>query len=88
MPLTPREALIGKPLSPREAEIAGAVSTGKANKEIAFDFQISEGQIKTLVSLALAKTRTPNRTCLALWWISSHSTQPAGATAIRREIGS
>lgn len=71
-PLPPRERLLGKPLSPREAEVARAVSTGKMNKEIAFDFQISEQQVRALVSLALAKTGTPNRTSLALWWISKH----------------
>ena len=54
-------------LTERETEVLRLVAEGKANKEIAHRLQLSEGTIKTHVSIILAKLGLQSRTQAALY---------------------
>lgn len=54
-------------LTERETEVLRLVAEGKANKEIAHCLQLSEGTIKTHVSIILAKLGLQSRTQAALY---------------------
>lgn len=54
-------------LTERETEVLLLVAEGKANKEIAHRLQLSEGTIKTHVSIILAKLGLQSRTQAALY---------------------
>jgi DNA-binding NarL/FixJ family response regulator len=54
-------------LTPRELEILRLLGSGKANKEIAAELQISERTARTHVSHVLAKLGLTSRTQAALW---------------------
>jgi NarL family two-component system response regulator LiaR len=54
-------------LTERETEVLRLVAEGKANKEIAHHLQLSEGTIKTHVSIILAKLGLQSRTQAALY---------------------
>ena len=56
-----------KMLSWREKEVALSLIDGKSNKIIARDLGISEMTVKVHVRAILKKTRTENRTQIALW---------------------
>jgi two-component system, NarL family, response regulator LiaR len=54
-------------LTEREIRVLTLVAQGKSNKEIARDLQISEGTVKTHVSIILAKLGLQSRTQAALY---------------------
>jgi DNA-binding NarL/FixJ family response regulator len=54
-------------LTERETEVLRLLAEGKANKEIAHRLQLSEGTIKTHVSIILAKLGLQSRTQAALY---------------------
>ncbi len=54
-------------LSSRETEVLRFVCKGKANKEIAYGLGLSEGTIKTHVSVIIAKLGLQSRTEAALY---------------------
>jgi DNA-binding NarL/FixJ family response regulator len=54
-------------LTSRELEVLRLVATGRANKEIAVDLDISERTARTHVSRILRKLRLSSRTQAALW---------------------
>jgi DNA-binding NarL/FixJ family response regulator len=54
-------------LTTREREILALLGAGKANKEIAAEFSISERTVRTHVSNILGKLRLSSRTQAALW---------------------
>lgn len=54
-------------LSQREVEVLKLVAQGKANKEIAYTLNLSEGTIKTHISVILAKIGMQSRTQAALY---------------------
>ena len=58
---------ISETLTERETEVLRLVAEGKANKEIAHRLQLSEGTIKTHVSIILAKLGLQSRTQAALY---------------------
>jgi NarL family two-component system response regulator LiaR len=58
-------------LTERETEVLRMVAEGKANKEIALRLQLSEGTIKTHVSIILAKLGLQSRTQAALYAANS-----------------
>jgi DNA-binding NarL/FixJ family response regulator len=60
----PEEAL--KDLSPRELEVAGLVSTGATNKEIARELGITERTVKAHLSAVFTKLKVRDRLQLAL----------------------
>jgi DNA-binding NarL/FixJ family response regulator len=69
--LTPTETL-----TERETEVLRLVAEGKANKEIARRLQLSEGTIKTHVSIILAKLGLQSRTQAALYAATAGLLQP------------
>lgn len=56
-----------KRLSLRENQLVDLISQGKANKEIAFLLHLSQGTIKTYISIIFQKVGVTNRTELAVW---------------------
>jgi DNA-binding NarL/FixJ family response regulator len=54
-------------LTERETEVLRLVARGKANKEIAYELKLSEGTIKTHVSVILAKLGLQSRTQAAIY---------------------
>lgn len=55
------------PLSPREAEVAGLVSSGLTNREVAHRLFLSERTVENHVSNSLRRLGLANRTALAAW---------------------
>jgi DNA-binding NarL/FixJ family response regulator len=62
-----RDAAPTTELTSRELEVLRLVATGKANKEIAVELDISERTARTHVSRILRKLRLTSRTQAALW---------------------
>jgi DNA-binding NarL/FixJ family response regulator len=62
-----RDAAPTTELTSRELEVLRLVATGKANKEIAVELDISERTARTHVSRILRKLRLSSRTQAALW---------------------
>jgi len=54
-------------LTERETEVLRLLARGKANKEIAYELNLSEGTIKTHVSVILAKLGLQSRTQAAIY---------------------
>lgn len=59
-------------LTDREREIMALVAEGCDNRQIARELFLSEGTVRNRISDILAKTNIPNRTKLAVEWLSCH----------------
>lgn len=58
---------VSKRLTLRENQLVDLVIEGKPNKLIAFQLHLSEGTIKTYLSVVFQKIGVSNRTELAVW---------------------
>ena len=54
-------------LSVREQQVVNLIKQAKANKEIAYELQLTEGTIKEYLFTIFKKVGVKNRTELALW---------------------
>lgn len=63
------KAVAGQRLSHREGQVTELVAQGLPNKEIGFRLHLSEGTIKVYLFHIFRKTRTANRTELAVWQV-------------------
>lgn len=59
-------------LTERERDVAMLVAEGCDNRQIAAQLHLSEGTVRNRISDILAKTNIPNRTKLAVEWLSCH----------------
>lgn len=65
IPMTPRPSPALRSLTPREFEVAGLVSAGLANKEIAARLGVRTSTVKEHVHRILHKTGLPSRSAMA-----------------------
>lgn len=84
-----REALTRQGLSNREAEVAGLVSTGLSNKEVADRLFVTEKTVKFHLTNIYKKMNIRSRAQLIVWslphmnfseGVNAQTQQPAGAT--------
>lgn len=61
------ERLPHEKLTPRELDILRAIASGKSNKVIAYDHNLTEGTVKGYVSVVLSKLDVTDRTQAALY---------------------
>lgn len=61
------ERLPHEKLTPRELDILRAIASGKSNKIIAYDHNLTEGTVKGYVSVVLSKLDVTDRTQAALY---------------------
>jgi DNA-binding NarL/FixJ family response regulator len=64
-------------LSPRELEIAGLVTVGKTNRQIAAELFLSEKTVETHLSHVFSKLGVSSRAAVAAELASARSEQPA-----------
>ena len=84
LPKLPRHMMLGQRLSLRESQIAGLISEGKLNKEIAGRLGLTTGTIKVYVYNVFKKTGHTNRTELAIWWLRKQQTDAFAADFVAR----
>lgn len=64
-------------LSFRERQVVHLVCKAKQNKEIAYELHLTEGTIKEYLNRIFRKLGVSNRTELAVWAVTTHSTPVA-----------
>ena len=62
-------------LSFRERQVVNLVCKAKQNKEIAYELHLTEGTIKEYLNRIFRKLGVSNRTELAVWGVTHHSTR-------------
>jgi DNA-binding NarL/FixJ family response regulator len=67
------EKPVSRELSFRERQIAGLVSKGKFNKEIAYELHLSEGTVRAYLHHVFVKLNITSRTELAVWAVRNLS---------------
>lgn len=63
----------GAALTLRQRQVTKLAARGWKNKQIARELYLSEGTIKTYLSIIFKKAGATNRTDLAVWWLTKGS---------------
>jgi DNA-binding CsgD family transcriptional regulator len=63
--------VLGQPFTRREQHVMELIVQGKIGREIAQRLCLTEGTVKTYVSIMLRKTGLNSRTALAVWWVKT-----------------
>lgn len=71
VPIGPRPSPLLQALTPRELEVAGLVTLGLANKEIAGRIGVQVSTVKEHVHRILAKTGLPSRAAIARAYVGA-----------------
>ena len=74
-PKEQRKTTLNPNLSFREKQVVNLVCKAKLNKEIAHELHLTEGTIKEYLNRIFRKLGVSNRTELAIWALTHHTTR-------------
>jgi DNA-binding NarL/FixJ family response regulator len=74
-PKEQRRTALNPNLSFREKQVVNLVCKAKLNKEIAYELHLTEGTIKEYLNRIFRKLGVSNRTELAVWALTHHTTR-------------